>query len=201
MLSVLHNPCFYIQFFNTSAVHLFKLTILPSFLPPSLLPSFPPLLSFLSSFLSFVFLQILKPWLCTGYKLLVVSTRLLLKSGWRHQEIGQGEPRTEPWGTQHEDGAKEQKCLCTACSLPSLPRFQVPLALSVLPSWDPTESQYVLHIPPAKWVHWQAPRNTESYMRLPQPAGLSPIVVIGSHRDRHKCRSWRLDQRHGGLGG
>lgn len=35
----------------------------------------------------------------------------------------------------------------------------------------------------------------------PQPAGLSPIVVIGSRRDRHKCRSWRLDQRHDSLGG
>lgn len=35
----------------------------------------------------------------------------------------------------------------------------------------------------------------------PQPSGLSPIVVIGSHRDSHQRRSWRLDQRLGRLGG
>lgn len=34
----------------------------------------------------------------------------------------------------------------------------------------------------------------------PQPAGLCPVVGIGDHRHRRKLRSWRLDQRHGGLG-
>lgn len=35
----------------------------------------------------------------------------------------------------------------------------------------------------------------------PQPSGLSPVVVIGSRRDSHQCRSWKLDRRLGGLGG
>lgn len=35
----------------------------------------------------------------------------------------------------------------------------------------------------------------------PRLAGLTSIVVIGSRRDRHKRRSWRLDERHCGLGG
>lgn len=85
--------------------------------------------------------------------------------------------------------------------LPSLPQFRISLALGVLPPWGPTESQYILRILPARWIHWQAAKNTEAHMSLPELAGLPPVVVIGSCRDRQKHRSWRLDQRHGGLGG
>lgn len=91
---------------------------------------------------------------------------------------------------------------CTACCLPFFPRLQVPLALSdCLPTLRPQESQHILHIPPAKWVHWQVPRDTQLHTSLPQLTGLSPIVVRNSHKDRHQCRFWRLDEKHFGLGG